>query len=111
MNNLSIRRFLLCLKTMFYYKIRFKNISWSASIRAPLHVNGTSRMNIGEHASIGYKSWIEANPLTDEPNCELIISDGCSIGNFNHIYATGVLILGKNVLTADRVYISDVSIR
>ena len=30
-----------------------------------------------------------------------------TIGHFNHIYATRSIILHKNVLTADKVYISD----
>jgi len=37
----------------------------------------------------------------------LVIEDGCVIGHFNHIYATKSIILHKNVLTADKVYISD----
>lgn len=38
---------------------------------------------------------------------KLIIEDGCTIGHFNHIYATHQVILHKDVLTADKVYISD----
>jgi acetyltransferase-like isoleucine patch superfamily enzyme len=36
-----------------------------------------------------------------------VIGDGSCIGNFNHIYATKSIVIGKNVLTADKVYISD----
>ena len=46
-------------------------------------------------------------PLTDAAICKFVIKDGCSIGNFNHIYATGELTIEEHVLTADRVYISD----
>lgn len=38
---------------------------------------------------------------------ELVIEDGCTIGHFNHIYATKRIVLRKDVLTADKVYISD----
>jgi len=37
----------------------------------------------------------------------LIIEDGCVLGHFNHIYATKSIIFHKDVLTADKVYISD----
>lgn len=107
MIDFSLKRILLCLKTVFYYKIRFKSINWTASLIAPLQINGANHMTIGAGASVGYKSWITANPLANEPNCELIISEGCTIGNFNHIYATGILVFEKNVLTAERVYVSD----
>jgi acetyltransferase-like isoleucine patch superfamily enzyme len=46
-------------------------------------------------------------PHTGAKKCELIIGDGTNIGNFNHIYATRSIIIGENVLTADKVYISD----
>ncbi|SHL99392.1 Hexapeptide repeat of succinyl-transferase [Flavobacterium flevense] len=52
-------------------------------------------------------TWIAALPLTNESNCNLIIGEGTIIGHLNHIYATGEIIIGKNVLTADKVYISD----
>lgn len=37
----------------------------------------------------------------------MIIGEGCAIGDFNHIAAVRRVVLGKNVLTANRVYISD----
>ena len=45
--------------------------------------------------------------MTGEPEAKLIIGDGCAIGHFNEIYATKSIIIENNVLTADRVYISD----
>ena len=46
-------------------------------------------------------------PLTGCSDSRLVFEDGCVIGHFNHIYATKSIVLHKNVLTADRVYISD----
>lgn len=37
----------------------------------------------------------------------ITIGDGCVIGHYNEIYATQSITLENNVLTADRVYISD----
>ena len=56
---------------------------------------------------IQYKAWLASVPLTGEDHCQLIFEDGCTIGHFNHIYATKSIIIRKNVLTADKVYISD----
>lgn len=75
-------------------------------IQKPLIVSGKN-IWIGSNVTIQYKSWIECNPLTGEQNPELRIEDGCTIGHFNEIYATKSIVLEKNVLTADRVYISD----
>ena len=56
---------------------------------------------------IQYKTWLAALPLTGEDNCLLEIGDGSIIGHFNHIYCTKSIKIGKKVLTADKVYISD----
>ena len=37
----------------------------------------------------------------------LIIIDGCSIGDYNHLFATHRIEIDKEVLTANHVYISD----
>lgn len=75
-------------------------------MRSPLQLDGCKNIFVG-NVSIGYKVWLAAMPLTDANMCRLVIKDGCRIGNFNHIYATGEAIIEKNVLTADKVYISD----
>ncbi|MHA3787235.1 acyltransferase [Flavobacterium hauense] len=73
----------------------------------PLNINGIKNISVGNNVNIAYKSWLAAMPLTGAEGCELIIGDGTSIGNLNHIYATKSIIIGKDVLTADKVYISD----
>ena len=73
----------------------------------PLKINGHQNIAIGENVTIQYKTWLAAMPLTGNPNPILIIGDGTSIGHFNHIYATSSIEIGKKVLTADKVYISD----
>ena len=76
-------------------------------MRSPLRIDGSKNIFIGNYCIIEYKTWLAANPLTDAQECALVIMDGCTIGHFNHIYATGKIVIEKNVLTADRVYISD----
>lgn len=88
------------------WRFRLSHFGPKSEIIRPLKVNGKG-IYIGSRVCIQYKSWIEANPLTGEPKAELIIGNGCAIGHFNEIYATKSIVIEDNVLTADRVYISD----
>lgn len=93
---------------LFYYinKLRFRRFGWRSEIISPLRIEGSHGILIGSKVSIEYKAWLAASSLTGK-SAELIIEDGCTIGHFNHIYATNSIVLHKNVLTADKVYISD----
>lgn len=100
-NSLFIRFF------RFFYKSKFKEFGNGSSILFPLNLNGLRNISIGNNVCIDNKAWLAAIAHTGEQQCELIIGDGTCIGNFNHIYATKSIVIGKNVLTADKVYISD----
>ena len=90
-----------------FYKRKFKEFGEKSSVVFPLKINGMSNISVGNNVYIAYKTWLAALPHTGDENCLLEIGDGTVIGNFNHIYATKQIIIGKNVLTADKVYISD----
>lgn len=62
---------------------------------------------IGNNVAIAPGAWIRANQIINGNNLELRIEDGCNIGRFNEIYATKSIILEKDVLLAERIYISD----
>ncbi len=64
-------------------------------------------LSIYDNVYIGDHCWLSANPLTGESESNLTINKGCNIGRFNEIYATKEIILEENVLTAERVYITD----
>jgi acetyltransferase-like isoleucine patch superfamily enzyme len=100
-NSLSIRFF------RFFYQSKFKNFGKGSTVLFPLNVGGIKNISIGDNVSVAYKTWLAAIPHKGSEKCELIIGDGTCIGNFNHIYATKSIVIGKNVLTADKVYISD----
>ncbi|WDF62897.1 acyltransferase [Flavobacterium sp. KACC 22763] len=72
----------------------------------PLKIEGYKNILIGSDVVVGKYSWLAAVPLTGS-KCTLEIKSGARIGNFNHIYATSKIIIEKDVLTADKVYISD----
>lgn len=85
---------------------RFQSLPRSACIISPLRIDGKKNISIGQYVIIQYKTWLAALPLTGE-SAKLEIGDGTIIGNYNHIYATKHIKIGKNVLTADKVYIAD----
>lgn len=89
------------------YKFVFRQIGCNSTLIKPLKIKGGKYIIIGENTIVQYKSWIEANPLIGELKAELIIGNGCVLGHFNEIYATKSIVIENNVLTADRVYISD----
>lgn len=90
-----------------YYKILLKQIGKRTRIFAPLKIQGSKNIVLGKKVTIEYKTWLAAVPLTNAGECILEIRDGATIGHFNHIYATHKITIDKNVLTADKVYISD----
>ncbi|NRF39156.1 DapH/DapD/GlmU-related protein [Pedobacter foliorum] len=93
-----------------YYLINSKSFAFlapSARVQKLLRIEGKQNISIGNNVIIQRLTWLAAVPLTGAHKCKLTIGDGTIIGHFNHIYATGEIIIGKNVLTADKVYIAD----
>lgn len=76
-------------------------------IYSPLKINGKRCIYIGNNVTVEYKTWLAAVSPQQGKIARLEIGNGTAIGHFNHIYATESIKIGCNVLTADRVYISD----
>jgi acetyltransferase-like isoleucine patch superfamily enzyme len=89
------------------FSSKFNFFGRKSVILFPLKIQGMNNISLGNNVYIAPKSWLAALPLTGESSTELIIGDGTNIGHFNHIYATKSIKIGKKVLTADKVYISD----
>lgn len=85
---------------------RFKQVGKGTRIYKPLHIDGIENISLGNYVSIHEGNWLAAIPLTGN-NVQLVIEDGTTLGHYNHIYATKSIIIENNVLTADKVYISD----
>lgn len=90
-----------------WWRYRLQSFGWKSIIISPMGIDGSENIRIGNRVFVAYKTWLAALPHTGEPDCLLELQDGVTIGHFNHIYATKKIIIEKNVLTADRVYISD----
>lgn len=109
MINIGFKRYITLpyrLMKALYYKASMAGYGWHSIINAPLKIDGMKDIVIGNHVVIEYKTWLAAVPLTGDSSV-LEIQDGTKIGHFNHIFATHSIIIEKNVLTADKVYISD----
>lgn len=90
------------------YKIIFGAINRKCRVFSPLKIDGAKNIFIeGKYTIIGKQTWLAAKTYNGNSNCRLEIGAGSKIGNFNHIYCTQKIIIEKNVLTADKVYISD----
>lgn len=77
-----------------------------ARLERPLRVDGIQNITLGKNVMVHEGTWLAAMPLTGS-NAELVINDGSTLGHYNHIYATQSIVIEKDVLTADKVYISD----
>ena len=95
------------IKALTIYKWQFQRFGHRSRIDSPLKVDGKKYIKIGNHVLVQYKTWLACLPLTGTENPILIIEDNATIGNFNHIYATQKIVIEANVLTGDKVYITD----
>lgn len=93
-------------KYMLLNRCRFKHVGNGTCVFKPLHVDGIGNISLGGHVFVHEGTWLAAMPLT-ENDVQLIIGDGAVIGHYNHIYATKSIVIEKDVLMADKVYISD----
>lgn len=103
-------RILVFIRRKVFYLLnrsKYKFLSSKAYVQKLLRVDGSDRITIEKNVIIQRMTWIAAVPLTNDINCHLLIGEGSIIGHFNHIYAVGEIEIGKNVLTADKVFISD----
>ena len=87
--------------------LRFGQFGKSSVLEKYAKIDSPKRIYIGSKVLIASNAWLAAEPLTGNNNCKLIIGDGTYIGRFSHIYSTSLINIGKKVLIADKVYISD----
>jgi acetyltransferase-like isoleucine patch superfamily enzyme len=84
----------------------FKQFGKKAFIQSPDIIEGEEFISLEDNVNIGSMCWLLAHKQNDiEPI--LNISEGTTIGRFSHIVALQHITIEKNVLIADKVYISD----
>lgn len=108
---MSFKRFLLVplqIARYIIYKWQFGKFCIRTHIEKPLRIEHKKNIFLDNHVSIASYCWLAANPKTSENGvARLVIREGSNIGDFAHIYATKEIIIDKNVLLANYVYISD----
>ncbi len=88
------------------WKFRLESFGHNSFIYKPLYISGTN-IHIGDNVYVQYRSWLASKSFAGGEKALLKIGNGCVIGHFNEIYSTHSIVIENNVLTADRVYISD----
>lgn len=96
-------------RVIWYIKNRkkFNYLSSSVLLQKDIRIDGKSGIQLHDGAVIQRGSWLASVPLTGKRSSILSIGNNSVIGNYNHIYATSSIIIEDEVLTADKVYISD----
>jgi acetyltransferase-like isoleucine patch superfamily enzyme len=89
------------LNCSFYRKLEFR-----AYIFKALRIDGRKYISIYKNVRIKKYCWLMAMKI-DDHDPELVIHEGCAIGDYNHIASVRKVVFEKNVLTANNVYISD----
>jgi acetyltransferase-like isoleucine patch superfamily enzyme len=81
-----------------------------STVLKPLRIHGARWMYVGTKVLILDSAWLLALPSTERAEKReplITIGDGTYIGHFSHIVAVEDVQIGKKVMIADRVYISD----
>lgn len=99
----KIKRAIAIIFTKSIYKI--KRIGKNSAIYKPLQIDNPKGIIIGNGVTIYHSGWLMG---TKKENAEgLVIDDNTVIGHFSHIIANQNVHIGKSVLIANKVFISD----
>lgn len=95
------------LKTQFFYRRFFGQFGSGSRLLDPMRLTNVRNIYIGNQVRINKHVFLLTLKLPDGPVPRLSIEDGCTIGHLNHITCVNEVKIGRRVLTADRVHISD----
>jgi len=91
----------------FWMKQSVPNIASSVRMMPGILLEGREYIHIGECTKIGRTSILTAWKLSDELEPKIEIGAGCNFGDFNHITASNLIVIGNDVLTGRWVTITD----
>ncbi len=99
--------FYWALKSRFYYRKFFVSLGPHSKLIQPMRLRNVRDIHIGRNVLINKHAFLLT--LRESPGVtpRLSIGDGSTLGHMNHITCIDRVEIGENVLTADRVYISD----
>ena len=89
--------------SMLLYKPFFGKLGFKSVIIKPLKINNSKRIFIGSNVVINDLAWL----MAINKKSAITIAEGTRIGHFTHIVCLNKIDIKKNVLIADKVFISD----
>lgn len=109
---ISTRIKLICRKIYTYRKASlFKNFGKSLIMGPFTLLRGEKYIEIGDNVTIGKNITLTAfhsRLISNQTfNPEIIIGDGCVIGDYSHITCINKITIGKNLLTGKNILITD----
>lgn len=78
-------------------------------IRLPFDIRNSHKIKIGNNFVCGFGCRLEVHPKNEKINKCLILEDNVEINDYVHIAAGEKVVIGKNVLIASKVFISDIN--
>jgi acetyltransferase-like isoleucine patch superfamily enzyme len=102
-------RYFRRLNFIFYYLLnfyKFKKMDFKACVFFSVRIQGKKHISIGRNTIVQRYGWLLAHKI-DEYEPGLIIEEGCALGDFVHIVSVRNVHIGRDVLIANNVYISD----
>ena len=96
-------------RIVYTWSMRRRFAGWGPKSRIEPHAKliAPHLVLVGRHVHICEHAWLNACDDRGDGNPTLSIGDGTYIGRFAHINAWRDVVIGNNVLIADRVFISD----
>jgi acetyltransferase-like isoleucine patch superfamily enzyme len=104
---MRVKRELSACSFRLFFSYAFGRFGRGTRIVSPVGIEGPKRIFMGDRVYVAAQSCLAATPHTGFDECRLEIGDDTRLGRFNHVYATKSIKIGKKVLTANGVYISD----
>lgn len=102
----SLKNGIYKLKGIIYYRFTFKQFGKNSILCHPLEINNPKHMIIENKVYIAEYAWLMARKGVKD-STKLRICSNTQIGHFSHIVANNSILIEKNVLIADKVFISD----
>ncbi|MCE3294333.1 MAG: hypothetical protein K0R65_47 [Crocinitomicaceae bacterium] len=72
----------------------------------PLKIQGKEFIEVHENVIIHDQCWLGAYPMNGSTP-RLVFKKGTCVGHFNHFSCAGEMIIGENVLFADKIFVTD----
>jgi acetyltransferase-like isoleucine patch superfamily enzyme len=97
------------IRIIIFYSLNraaYKMLEFKALITRPLRIEGKRYISLSKGVTIRDRAWLVALKI-DDHDPSLVIREGASLGYDNHIAAVRKVEVGKFVLTANGVYITD----